>query len=124
MEAKVIVTTDLQLKAIIADAVSAAFKYYQPPASDEVATEPQFGSFDWFVAETNQPSSSARQQIARNEVPGVSKIGKRLLFDKAVIRRWIKDHQRKTADELEQGVDNTFTDRMTSSQNGGRKAAA
>ncbi len=64
------------------------------------ADENQFGNFDWYLSVTGEAESTARQRIARGDVPGVSKLGKRLLFDKALVLKFIKSNQRKTDSEL------------------------
>ncbi|AUD04652.1 hypothetical protein [Spirosoma pollinicola] len=82
-------------------------------ASGVPANESRFGNFKWYINETGQAESTARQRIARGEVPGVTKMGKKLLFEKAVVLQSIKDHQRKTNDELTTAAEEEFAKRHT-----------
>ena len=76
-----------------------------------------FGDFNWYIAETGEAPSSARQRISRDEVPGVTRLGKRLLFEKAVVRQWIRDNQRKTAPESIILAQKSFDQRLTARRN-------
>ena len=73
--------------------------------------ENRYGNFDWYITETGEAQSTARQRIAKGEVPGVIKLGKRLLFDKALVRSWLADNQRMVTTQLTQAADDQFNQR-------------
>ena len=107
MEAKVIVTTELQLKALIADAVGAAFKYYNPTSTTVSDTEP-YGDFNWLLSTcAGIPASTLRIKSASGEIPGVVKFGKRVLYEKAVVLNWLRSQTRQAVDmtKVEQTAD-------------------
>lgn len=95
MEARVIVTTELQLKAFIADAVSAAFRYYNPAPT--AATEADlYGDFKWLQSTCHGvPASTLRIKSAAGEIPGVVKFGKRVLYEKAAVLNWLRSQTRQ-----------------------------
>lgn len=84
--------------------------------------ESRSGNFNWYLAETGEAESTARQRIARGEVPGVTKLGKRLLFEKAIVRQWIKDNQRQTVTDLTAEAETLFRYRHTSRKKKGGQA--
>lgn len=95
------------------EAILSKLEHIHLGAPDLPATESRYGNFNWYLSETGEAKSSARQRIARNEVPGITHLGKRLLFDKAVIRQWIKNNQRKTNAELATEAEESFNQRHT-----------
>ena len=95
MEAKVIVTTELQLKAFIADAVSAAFRYYNPAPTVLPEVDP-YGDFKWLTATCpGIPASTLRIKSAAGEIPGVVKFGKRVLYEKAIVLNYLRSQTRQ-----------------------------
>ena len=84
--------------------------------------ESRYGNFAWYVTETGEAQSTARQRIARGEVPGVTKLGKRLLIEKNVVRQWIKENQRQTSTDLATLAEATFTQRHARTKKGGKAA--
>lgn len=105
MEAKVIITTELQLKAIVADAVSAAFKYHQPISPIVPDTEP-FGDFRWLQSVCPAiPSSTLRIKSSNGQIPGLLKFGKRVLYEKSVVLNWLRSQTRHSIDLNEKSVD-------------------
>ena len=107
MEARVILTTELQLKAIVADAVYAALKYHQ---SDTPTPDPNpYGDFRWLAATcSGVPASTLRIKSAAGEIPGVVKFGKRVLYEKAAVLSWLRSQTRRPAPdaaELERAAD-------------------
>lgn len=95
MEAKVIVTTELQLKAFIADAVGAAFRYYNPAPTNPPDAEP-YGDFKWLCGTCpGIPASTLRIKSASGEIPGVVKFGKRVLYEKVLVLNWLRSQTRQ-----------------------------
>lgn len=99
---------------------------HNPEQNTIRSDESEYGSFKWFVSETGLPESSARQLIARGDVPGVSKIGKLLILHKATVHTWIANNQRQSPKKLDVEAEKQFILRNTEVNRkriGGRKAA-
>lgn len=98
MEAKVIITTELQLKAFIADAVSAAFKYHNTVPAIIQDTGPN-GDFAWLKSVLpGVPDSSLRQWDAAGKIPGSSKPGKHRIYHKQTVLDWIRNPTTNSVD--------------------------
>lgn len=52
----------------------------------------------------NTPINSIYGMVSRGEIP-VSKVGRRLLFDKRKIDQWLEDNRKKTTAEIEAAAD-------------------
>jgi predicted DNA-binding transcriptional regulator AlpA len=70
--------------------------------------ETRYGNFNWYLTETGEAASTARQRIAKGEVPGITKLGKRLIFDKSIIRSWIQEKQRATNTQVAHTANESF----------------
>ncbi|GAB3958972.1 hypothetical protein GCM10028805_54190 [Spirosoma harenae] len=121
MEAKIIITTELQLKAIVADAVSVALKYYQP--SDQSTSVNTFSKkVDFQTARKEYypgiPESTVRQETAHLSR---TKVGKRILLDRDEIEQDQLNKRSKSAKGFLQEADEQFTSRHQRRE--GRKAA-
>lgn len=57
-----------------------------------------YGDFKWLSATcSGVPASTLRIKSASGEIPGVVKFGKRVLYDKAAVLRWLQSQTRKPA---------------------------
>ena len=114
MEAKVIVTTELQLRAIVADAVNAALKHYQSKSTDDQKVDP-YGDFKWLSSTCpGVPASTLRIKSAAGEIPGVVKFGKRVLYDKAAVLHWLQSQTRPITNtsEIEEAAEEQILKRL------------
>lgn len=84
-------------------------------------TTTPYGDFNWLLTILPIPESTLRQKIAKDEIPGVKKVGKRLLFEKAVVLTWLSSNNRLGLVEVEQSCEDSFVSRHQ--RKGGRKAA-
>ncbi|GAB3953300.1 hypothetical protein GCM10028805_36720 [Spirosoma harenae] len=103
MEAKVIVTTELQLKAFIADAVSAAFRYYNPNPTLTPDSSPN-GDFVWLkTVFPGVPENTLRQWDAAGKIPGSSRFGKRRIYHKQTVLDWARNRTNRPIDATQIG---------------------
>lgn len=85
---------------------------YQPPAPATSTAEP-YGDFTWLTATCSGiPASTLRGKSAAGKIPGLKKIGKRVLYHKATVLKWLDEQTRPdkpTAEKLEQAAHEQFT---------------
>ncbi|MVM36463.1 hypothetical protein GO730_00375 [Spirosoma sp. HMF3257] len=67
-----------------------------------------YGDFKWLATTcSGVPESTLRIKSASGEIPGVIKLGKRVLYEKAIILNWLRSQTRQTVDiaEIERAAD-------------------
>ncbi|AKD54017.1 DNA-binding protein [Spirosoma radiotolerans] len=89
-------------------------------APSTLSNDTLYGNFDWLVSVLPIPESTLRQKIAKDEIPGVKKVGKRLVFDKAIVIDWLSKNDRVPTSELDLLSEENFNIRHQ--RRGGRKA--
>lgn len=110
---KIVVTTVLELKAIVADAVAAALKYQQPSQTETV--EPD--SDEWVgIDEAAEILYLAKPTVYANrrKIPHSKKHGQ-LYFKPSELRACIASGKKKTLKELEKEAESAI-ERLTSHQ--------
>lgn len=97
-----ILTTPVQLKTLMAEAVNNAFKYYQPFAS-----APKLDSDKWMTIQElsdylpGKPAvTTLYGKVQRLEIPHSRMSKKRLAFQKSQIDEWLKGKSCKTQVEI------------------------
>jgi excisionase family DNA binding protein len=48
---------------------------------------------------------------SKGEIPGVSKVGKRLLFNESTLRNWVVQNEHKTADQIKEAARESLANR-------------
>lgn len=108
---KIVVTTVLELKAIVADAVAAAFKYQQPPNSQAIEPDED----DWVgIDQAAEILRLAKPTVYANrrKIPHSKKHGQ-LYFKPSELRAYIASGKQKTLKEVEKEAESAV-ERMTS----------
>ncbi|GAB3317799.1 hypothetical protein GCM10027299_09170 [Larkinella ripae] len=95
------------LENLITDCVDRALKRNQAPGQPDLEAAP-YGTFKWFLSVFPVPESTARQKVAKGEIPGVTKIGKRLLFNKAEVMQWLLTNRKVTPADVEKAAEDQF----------------
>lgn len=80
-------------------------------ASVNPSDETENGDFKWLLSFLGVPESTLRQKIAARQIPGVSKVGKRLIVNKATVRKFLRDQELQTPDKLAAEAENSFLKR-------------
>ncbi|OIN59096.1 hypothetical protein [Arsenicibacter rosenii] len=120
MEGQVILTTPQQLKLLVIEAVGIALKCSQTTTTITPAYKGDRIDFEGMCEEyyPGIPESTVRQDTAPL---GRTKVGKRILFDRAEIEAHLKSKRRPSSKEIDQLADSQFTTKHQ--RKGGRKAA-
>ncbi|WP_138992726.1 hypothetical protein [Larkinella sp. C7] len=126
MENKIVVTPESQLQALIAEAIGIEFRrYFLFIQQHSAGTDPEYIDYKRCKAKyfSSVPDSTLRQKFANNEIPGVTKIGKRLLIHDQTIAHWLQSNRRVQTVEVEQLAEEQFVSRHKTSRSGGRKVS-
>lgn len=119
MDAQVILTTPQQLKSLVVEAVSIALKYHQPSPTINQLVKGDYINFAGLMEEyyPGIPESTVRQDTAHLSR---TKVGKRILFDRAEVEAHLNSKRRLSANEIDQLADDQFS--IHHQRKGGRKA--
>lgn len=102
------------LEPLITNCVEDALKRAAPAPAIPIDTEP-YGDFTWLTATCSGiPASTLRGKSAAGEIPGLKKVGKRVLYHKTTVLDWLNGQTRPakpTAEELNQTAENQFNTR-------------
>lgn len=102
-----------RLETILSDLAEATRKLL--PSADSINTN-AFGDFHWLTSICPVPQSTLRQKSAKGEIPGVIKVGKRVLYEKAVVLEWLRSCQYMADNSIsiEQFANEQFEQQQTS----------
>jgi hypothetical protein len=99
MDMEIAVIPVEQLKTLLIESISVALKYSQPHPLANSPEDSLYGDFKWLTtAFPGVPASTLRIKSAAGEIPGVIKLGKRVLYEKATVIDWLRSQTKRQVD--------------------------
>lgn len=91
MEQRLIVVTEERLAQVVTDAIDKALNAYKPYYNTDQSDKVRFGDIDWLinVFPDSISESTILQKSAKNQIPGKTKFGKRVLYDKETVLKFL-----------------------------------
>lgn len=107
---ELVVTSESQLRAVVAEELRRYFSFIQP---HQISTDPEYIDYKRCKEKyfSSVPDSTLRQKFANKEIPGVTKIGKRLLIHDQTVASWLQSNRRVNASEIDQVAEEQFARR-------------
>ena len=117
MQKSILITYDgPSFEAFIFDAIDKAIKLNQNSIIPLSNTEP-YADFGWLCSVCSGiPESTLRIKSAAGKIPGVKKVGKRVIYEKAAVLQWLRDLPTRqpapSRNEIDEAAEEQVTTRL------------